>query len=177
MVDSIRRRSILQAGGAGLATALAGCWGGDGDDAPEYVPFLGGGGSEAEQVPAAMSEYLSASPVAPNFEGDMYVADAVGEDFLNVYVGSEEDYETPVFQPAAIKMHPDQTIRWNWIGDDDHAVRSTTDSDFELDSGAASTDREDYQVTFGAEGMVFYRCPRHGDTGMKGALYITTEGY
>jgi|GEM_PF-4051477 len=174
MSERVDRRTVLRAGTAGLAAALAGC-GGAAEDTPEFLPEVGGG-SESQQVPAEIERFLTSEPAAPNYDGSMYIADAVKTDFVNVYVGEQTEGGAPTFEPAAIQLPPGSTVRWNWVaGTGDHAVQSTAASAYALDSGEPTVDREDYQVSFPEEGLAFYECPVHA--GMKGAIVVTADPY
>ncbi|MFB6104780.1 MAG: hypothetical protein ABEJ57_06835 [Halobacteriaceae archaeon] len=176
MRDQVDRRTVLRAGLAGVGAATAGCAGG-GSGAPEFLPEVGGG-SESQDVPPKIDAFLTAEPAAPNYDGSMYVADAVQHDIVNVYVGKESPSGTPVFDPPAIQVPPGSTVRWNWMGDTGrHALRSTAESAVTLDSGAPTNDRPDYQVSFPEEGIGLYECPVHDDVGMKGGIVVTAEPY
>lgn len=175
MGDELDRRRFLRAGVAGMTAGVAGC--GSGSNPPEYLPVVGGG-EESAQVPQRIDEYLRRAPAAPNYEGLLYQADALQSDFVNIYVGQAEDAATHVFEPAAVMVPPDSTVRWNWIaGTGEHAVRSVESTVQTLDSGEPASDRDDYVVTFVEEGICLYECPVHGAEGMKGAIVVTADPY
>lgn len=175
MGGDVDRRTLLRVGAAGLAASVSGCGGVSGR--PDFLPVVGGG-KESSEVPDRIDEYLRADPAAPNYDGTLYMADAVQSDFVNIYVGRQDEGVDHVFVPPAVMIPPQSTVRWNWVtGTGEHAVRSVEASDIAIDSGAPVTDRDDYGVTFAEEGICLYECSVHGDAGMKGGIVVTGDPY
>ncbi|MFC6614266.1 halocyanin domain-containing protein [Halopenitus salinus] len=85
-----------------------------------------------------------------------------------VYLGVSN---TKSFSPPAIKIAPDTTVTWEWIGDNEEHNVVATDGTF--DSGLpASESGETFAYTFEEQGTYKYVSEPHADAGMKGVVVV-----
>lgn len=92
------------------------------------------------------------------------------DDPPTVYLGVSN---TKSFSPPAIKVTPDTTVTWEWIGESAAYNVAATDGTF--NSGQpVSEPGETFEYTFDAEGTYKYVSEPHADAGMKGVVVVDT---
>ena len=104
-----------------------------------------------------------------NFDG---VVDETGQSEVTVAVGAPDVAGGPLaFEPAAIRIDPGTTVRWEWTGEGGpHNVVAEDDS---FDSGEpVQTAETTFDHTFDSEGVTRYVCEPHETAGMKGAVVV-----
>ena len=108
-----------------------------------------------------------------NFDG---VVDETGQSEVTVAVGAPDVAGGPLaFEPAAIRVDPGTTIRWEWTGSGGPHNVVATDGSF--DSGdPVPTAETTFDHTFESEGVSRYLCEPHETAGMKGAVVVGTPG-
>jgi len=104
---------------------------------------------------------------APNWDGE--IVDMTGEDEIEVINGDHEDYDSYVFEPAAVTVDVDTTVVWEWSGPDGHSV---TDEDGEFDSETLDGDGETWDYTFEEPGLYRYYCTPHRSLAQLGAVIV-----
>jgi halocyanin-like protein len=138
------RRAFL-GGATATAVALAGCLG---SDPPPSDPEAG--------------EWFNGVDNYDGFENHRR------KDEVTVRVGAGENgFE---FDPPAISIDPETTLRWEWTGDGgDHNVEHP---DREWSSSYENTAGHTYDRTFSDPGTHRYQCNPHRGLGMKGAAFV-----
>ena len=144
MDDTLRRRALLAALGGGVA-ATAGCLGGDTGDGP-YGGWLSN---------------------ANDFDG---VVNRTGRDEARVSVGAGSGLS---FAPAAIRISPGTTVRWEWtgFGGGHNVVEETGVFESELRFEEGST----FTYSFDEPGVYRYVCTPHRTQGMLGVVEVVDE--
>lgn len=92
-------------------------------------------------------------------------ADRTGRDEVQVDNGVGTP---PAFDPPAIEVDEDTTVRWRWVSDN-HSVTHTTGDDF--DSGIHD-DGSEFEYTFDETGEYLYHCQPHRQVGQRGAVVV-----
>jgi len=154
------RRTLLKASGTALAAAVAGCGGGSDED-----------GSGNTNVPSRIDNHLSGSPEVGNYDGTW--EDRTGQSEVVIKVGGAGNGNNQAFVPAAFKVSVGTTVEWHWTGEGGfHNVVSAEGSDFDFDSGQATTDRDPFTKRFETTGIGLYYCEPHRSIGMKGGFQV-----
>ena len=106
-----------------------------------------------------------------NYEG---IVDRRGESTVTVTVGAPGNGGDFAFEPAAVRVDPDATVRWEWTGKGGvHNVRATDEAyESEMLSDAGAT----FEQSFSREGISLYSCLPHEAMGMKGAVVVGGVG-
>jgi halocyanin-like protein len=177
---SLRRRRLLElAGGTAAVGLLAGCGGPGNEDQPQAQTeagpeegaggdVQGGGSREGEEGSQRVEDWLSETD---NYDG---VVDRRDTNTAAVRVGAPGNGDNRAFDPAAVRISPGMTVRWEWSGDGEHNV---VDSEGVFESGAPEQDPgEPFEFTFANEGTFLYYCERHEGNGMKGAIVVGEGG-
>lgn len=152
-----RRKFLRTAGGIAIASAVAGCTGGESASA-------GGAGSDTGNT-GSVDEWLSDTD---NYNGT--VTDRTDTESVTVDVGPEDNDLT--FAPPAIRISPGTTVVWKWIGSGTHNVVA---KDGQFKSGEP-TDSGSFEQTIDQPGTVPYYCEPHKSMGMKGAVIVAGTG-
>jgi halocyanin-like protein len=141
------RRSVLAAG-AGIAatTALPGA---------------------ASAQPDDLESWLSD---ANNYDG---IQDATGQDEVTVEVGAGEN--GLAFGPAAVRVDPGTTVRWEWPGEGGTHNVAATDGAFRSGDAVSGSDVT-FEHTFESDGEYRYVCEPHETVGMLGAVVVGDAG-
>ncbi|NIC00731.1 halocyanin domain-containing protein [Halobacterium sp. R2-5] len=102
-----------------------------------------------------------------NYDG---VVDERGASTVPVAVGASGNGGGFAFGPAAVRVDPGTTVRWEWTGDGGmHNVAATDDA---YESDLVDAEGETFEWTFEAEGVSRYVCVPHEAMGMKGAIVV-----
>lgn len=176
---SVQRRKFLALStAAATGVALAGCGGpgaGDADDAtgpgtaagPEEGAggdVQGGGGGQPEEGSKRVEEWLSATD---NYEG---VLDHTDQNRAVVTVGAPGNGGNNAFEPPAIRVSPEMTVRWDWSGEGTHNV---VEENGVFESGPPESDPDEpFSFTFSNPRTFRYYCERHEGRGMRGAVVV-----
>jgi halocyanin-like protein len=113
---------------------------------------------------------LDAWLAAANDPQTKRVLDLRYDDPPTVYLGVSN---TASFSPPAIKIAPDTTVTWEWVGES--AEYNVVAADGTFDSGRpVSRVGETFEYTFDAEGTHRYLSEPHADAGMKGVVVVDT---
>lgn len=156
-----RRRALALAAGGALG-ALAGCLG-------SFDPT--GGGSDGD------GEFTDTTPVPEPeyghwFDGGTDYAGTVdrrGEDEVVIPVGDGDGFR---FDPAAVWVDYDTTVRWEWTGERGVHDVMTYDGPAAIESGLTDEAGHEYAVTLSKadEGITRYSCRPHQSVGEQGAI-------
>lgn len=119
----------------------------------------------------------TATASAPDFDGwfrnvNNYngVVDLRGNDPIRIGVGATANNGTYGYQPAAVRIDPGTTVRWEWTGrGGEHDV---VGENREFESDLVAEAGHTFERTFDEPGIVKYFCSQHRDRGMKGALVV-----
>jgi halocyanin-like protein len=153
----VTRRSVLR-GAAGGTAALS----------LSAVGTAGAQQSTPEASTPDIDEWLSDTG---NYDGT--VVDRTGQDEVTVDVGASGNEGNLAFGPAAVRIDPGTTVRWEWTGQGGPHNVLTEEGPAELNSGQAVPDEgTTYEHTFEAEGVTTYYCNPHRTLGMKGAIVV-----
>ncbi|PSP53163.1 hypothetical protein BRC67_02430 [Halobacteriales archaeon QH_3_68_24] len=150
--DGITRRTVLR--------SAAGVLGG--------AALAGGAGTVAAQSDGFDGWFDDVS----NFDG---VVDRRGNDGVVVEVGVDANGGAFGFGPAAVRVSPGTTVRWEWTGEGGGHNVVADDGTFnsgEPDSSADTT----FEHTFEETGTYLYVCTPHEAIGMKGAVVVQEGG-
>ena len=178
-----RRKFVRLTGSAATLTLVAGC-GGPGQEEGEGDPGAqteagpeegaggggaqGGGSGEGEEGSERVEEWLSETD---NYQG---VVDQTDVNRTTIQVGAPGNGGDNAFEPAAVRISPEMTVRWEWSGDGTHNV---VDSEGVFESGSPTDDPEEvFEYEFPNEGTFLYLCERHEGRGMKGAIVVGEGG-
>lgn len=145
------RRALLSTTFAAGASSVTGCLGGSNESDTEQ------GVTDAEQE----------SWIA-DANGSEGIDDHRGTDTVQVEVGPESS--TLAFVPAAIRVDPGTTVRWEWGPDTTEHNVVGVDADFESELTAAADTRFSHQ--FDDPGTVRYHCRPHRELGMRGLVIV-----
>ncbi|WP_248905185.1 halocyanin domain-containing protein [Halocatena marina] len=147
------RRNFLRAVG-GLTTLglLAGCIGGMSENA-----------NADDKSASSVDGWLAESD---NYDS---ITDMTGEAAVTIEVGPESNEH--VFAPAAVRIDPETTVTWKWIGSGYHNV---VDRDGQFESGEPE-ETATFEHEFKTTGMYFYYCTPHKSVGMKGVLIVGND--
>ncbi|WP_200895690.1 halocyanin domain-containing protein [Halorubrum saccharovorum] len=159
-MPSSNRRTFL---GAGVALGLGSLAGFNGLQTytTSSTPSTGESGDR---------ESLDAWLATANDPQTQQVLDLRYDDPPTVYLGMSN---TKSFSPPAIKIAPDTTVTWEWIGNNTEYNVAAIDETF--DSGQpVSEEGETFEYTFEAEGTHRYVSEPHADAGMKGVVVVET---
>lgn len=178
-----RRKFVRLAGSAATLALVAGCGGpgqeeGEGDPGAqtEAGPEEGAGGSgaqgggsgEGEEGSERVEEWLSSTD---NYDG---VVDQTDVNRTTIQVGAPGNDGDNAFEPAAVRISPGMTVRWEWTGDGTHNV---VEQDETFKSGSPTDDSDEvYEFDFEEAGTYLYYCERHEGRGMKGAVVVGEGG-
>ena len=103
-----------------------------------------------------------------NYDG---VVDRTGSDTVTVDVGVSGNGGNFGFGPAAVRVSPGTTVRWEWTGKgNQHTVTAQTGGSF--DSGLHQEAGFTFEQTFEESGVVEYFCKPHGSIGMRGVVVV-----
>ncbi|OYR81664.1 halocyanin, partial [Halorubrum ezzemoulense] len=76
---------------------------------------------------------------------------------------------TNSFSPPAIKVTPETTVTWEWVGN--NAEHNVVATDGTFDSGQPVSEAgETFEYTFDAEGTYKYISESYADVGMQGVV-------
>lgn len=179
-----RRQFVRLAGSAASLTLVAGCGGpGEGESEPgaetEAGPEegggaggggggQGGGSGGGEEGSQRVEEWLSNTD---NYDG---VVDQTDVNRTTIQVGAPGNDGNNAFEPAAVRVSPGMTVRWEWSGDGTHNV---VDSEGVFESGSPTDDPDEvFEYDFPNEGTFLYLCERHEGRGEKGAIVVGEGG-
>ncbi len=113
-----------------------------------------------------VDEWLAA---ASNFEGT--IVDRTDTDTATVTAGAEGNGGKFAFDPPALKISTETTVRWEWTGDGGpHNIVSKGDGP--LDSELVAEEGNTYEHTFEETGTYLYSCMPHKSLGMRGAIVV-----
>lgn len=101
------------------------------------------------------------------FEGVTH--DAREVDDLVVAVGAQGNEGPNAFDPSAILVEPETTVRWEWTGDGFHDV---THIDRDWASEGTAEEGFEFEHTFADEGVHKYVCTPHEGVGMMGVVVV-----
>ncbi len=93
---------------------------------------------------------------------------------VSVEVGVQNGDGPYGYGPAAVRVSPGATVRWEWTGRGGSHNVVAEDADFE--SELVSTEGHTYDHTFETEGVYRYYCTPHRQLGMKGAVVVGDVG-
>jgi len=171
--DEIDRRDVLTGAGAVAVTALAGCssngdgsGGGDGDGGGS-----GGGADISSETRSRVDAYLEDDDMGTdNYDS---IEDMTGMDEVTVDVGAQGNDGNFAFAPPAIAISAGTTVSWQWTGEGgQHNVVSSSDSDFDFDSGDSKESGNPFEQSFNDTGVGLYVCEPHKSVGMRGAVVV-----
>ena len=157
----LKRRAFLGAVGttaAGLAasTPAAAQEGSSGSGSGS-----GNGGTTDGTIEKAWFEGVS------NCDG---VVDETGKETVTVAVGARGNGGNFAFEPAALRVDPGTTVRWEWTGEGGgHNVVSESGA---FESEIASDARFTFEHAFEESGATRYVCVPHQSMGMRGAVLV-----
>ncbi len=104
-----------------------------------------------------------------NFDGT--IVDRTGTDTATVTTGAKGNGGEFAFDPPALKVSTETTVRWEWTGEGGpHNIVSKGDGP--LDSELVAESGSDYQHTFEEPGTYLYSCKPHKGLGMRGAIVV-----
>lgn len=152
------RRTFLGSSIALGLGALAGC---NGISAQTTESGTGTAGNDDGE---ALDAWLATAndPQTPQIRDFRY------DDPPTVYLGVSN---TNSFSPPAIKVAPDTTVTWEWVGDDAEYNVVATDESF--DSGQPVSEAGTvFEHTFQSEGTHRYISEPYADAGMKGVVVV-----
>lgn len=145
------RRSALQAVGL-VAVSLAGCAG-----RTEQNTETGG----------SQPSFDGWFEGVDNYDG---VTDATDQETVTVEVGVDNGGQPYGYGPAAVRVSPETTVRWEWTGKGGaHNVKA---DDGGYESELVSDDGHTFTNTFTESGTSKYLCSPHTQFGMKGAVIV-----
>lgn len=148
------RQAVILTGGA-----LAGCL------SPSDNPSDACTGIPTEPAYQDWFDDVSNYHVTCDFRDDDLVVVRVGASGNDAYWG---------FEPAAVAIRPETTIRWEWTGKGGpHDVVSDT-GEFSSGEPTKTTDAV-FEHTFDRPGIFRYYCTPHRSMGMKGAVFVAVE--
>jgi halocyanin-like protein len=102
-----------------------------------------------------------------NYEG---VLDAGGQSDVTITVGAPGNGGGFAFEPAAVRIDPGTTVRWEWTGEGgSHDVAAEDDS---YASELLGDSGDTFSHTFESDGVSTYACTPHKSMGMKGAVIV-----
>ncbi|PSP82101.1 halocyanin domain-containing protein, partial [Halobacteriales archaeon QS_1_68_17] len=153
----MKRRDFLRtAGGAAGGTAAAAA-----------VP-----GSAVAQEGGSGPDFGGWFDDVGNFDG---VVDRTGQSEVTVTVGAEGNGGAFAFAPAAVRVDPGTTVKFEWTGEG--GGHNVIGEDNDLDSGdPVAESGVNYEYTFEEDGIYKYVCEPHLSLGMKGAVVVGGGG-
>lgn len=162
-----RRRALALAAGGTLGT-LAGCLGSFdpfGDDGSDGA---GSGDGFTDTTDAPEPEYGHWFGGGVDYAGTV---DRRGEDEVAIAVGAGAGFR---FDPAAVWIDYDTTVRWEWTGDTGMHDVVTYDGPATIESELTDEADREYSVTVteADEGITRYSCRPHQMIGEQGALVV-----
>jgi halocyanin-like protein len=187
--DNLDRRTVLR-GAAGVLTAgvLAGCTSGSGSGGNSTSggtetgtggtmsanTITAGSGNESTAgttagsgASAQVSQWLGG---ANKYDGS--VADKTGTDTVEIAVGAGKS--GLAFDPAAVRVSPGTTIRWQWTGGG--GAHNVVAKNGAFDSGQPQVGSDiTYTKTLDQSGAYPYFCVPHRHLGMKGAVVVSGQ--
>ena len=102
-----------------------------------------------------------------NYDG---VVDETGKEAVTVAVGAQGNGGSFAFEPAALRVDPGTTVRWEWTGEGGgHNVVSESGA---FESEIASDARFTFEHAFEEPGATRYVCVPHQSMGMRGAVLV-----
>ena len=104
----------------------------------------------------------------PNYDG---VVDRRGQSEVTVEVGVDTANGPYGFGPAAVRVDPGTTVRFEWVSDTHNVVIETSPTDWPGITDIHDTGYEDSH-TFDTEGVYTYFCRPHRSLGMKAAVVV-----
>jgi halocyanin-like protein len=113
----------------------------------------------------SLEEWLSD---VSNYDGS--AVDRTGESEVTVRVGTQANGGAYGFGPAAVRVSPGTTVRWEWTGEG--GQHNVVAADGGLESDLYSEAGTHFEHTFESEGTVPYACSPHESLGMKGAVLV-----
>lgn len=106
---------------------------------------------------------------ASNFDGT--ITDRTDTDTATVTVGAKGNGGQFAFDPPALKVSTETTVRWDWTGDGGgHNIVSKGDGP--LGSALVANEGSSYKHTFEETGTYLYSCKPHKSIGMRGAIVV-----
>ena len=152
------RRRFLASVGAVAIGGLAGCFGGDGEDAYyEDEAFVD------EDDEPTYDGYLSRI----DYPGTVDWTDA-DDDALVVFVGTGS--EGMGYAPRSVRIEAGSTLTWEWTGDG--GIHDVVHVDGEFRSAELHDAGETYEYTFEEPGEYAYYCTPHEHRDMKGGVDV-----
>ena len=123
-----------------------------------------GGGGGAGGASAKVEQHLAD---AKGYDGS--IADRTGKDSVKVAVGAgDAGY---AFEPAAVRVSPGTTVRWEWTGEG--GAHNVVSEEGTFDSGQPQTGSDvTYEKSLDQPGTYLYHCEPHESLGMKGAVVV-----
>ncbi|EMA29627.1 halocyanin-like protein [Haloarcula japonica DSM 6131] len=113
-----------------------------------------------------VDEWLAA---ASNFDGT--IVDRTDTDTATVTAGAEGNGGKFAFDPPAVEISTETTVRWEWTGHGGpHNVVSKGDGP--LGSELVVEEGSSYEHTFEETGTYLYSCKPHKGLGMRGAIVV-----
>jgi nitrite reductase (NO-forming) len=139
-----------------------------GEDNPDiFKPGTGGGGGGYGKNESGQASFDGWFDNVGNYDG---VADATGQDTVEVKVGSQANGGAFGFSPAAVKVDAGTTVKWTWTGKGSmhnvEAVDGSYKSDMVQEAGHT------FEHTFEDPGTSKYFCMPHKAMGMKGVIVV-----
>ena len=159
---TLKRRAFLGAVGttaAGLAAS-----------APAAAAQEGGSGSGGESNNGGTTDGTIEKAWfegVGNYDG---VVDETGKETVTVAVGAPGNGGSFAFEPAALRVDPGTTVRWEWTGEGGgHNVASENGA---FESEIASDAGHTFEYAFEEPGATRYVCVPHQSMGMRGAVLV-----
>jgi len=125
----------------------------------------------AEPVPS--SEYPAVDEwLADTNEYDGTITDRTGETLVEIATGADGNGGHFAFDPHAVQISPDTTVRWRWTGNGGGHDITFEDVDVSTDSISVAPGVH-FEHTFGEPGVYRYACRPHRGIGQRGAIVVT----
>lgn len=127
---------------------------------------------------AVLGAPAAAARQQPDFDGWLSetsnytgVVDRTGRETVTVTVGAEGNGGPYAYAPAAVRVDPGTTVRWEWTGQGAHNVNAVRGADFTSGDPVGTTGVH-FERTVEDSGVVKYQCDPHASLGMKGVLVV-----
>ena len=125
-------------------------------------------GAFAATASPAAAQSTDLSEWFANTDNADSVADRTGQSEVTVQVGTSGNGPAYGFGPAAVRVDPGTTVRWEWTGEGGQHNVVAEDGSFERSRQQEGT----FEHTFESAGVTRYVCTPHETVGMKGAVVV-----
>ncbi|WP_283403154.1 halocyanin domain-containing protein [Halorubrum sp. DM2] len=102
---------------------------------------------------------------------DGSVTDRTGENLVEITTGAEGNGGSFAFDPHAVKVSTETTVRWSWTGEG--GAHDVAFEDADIDGATINAEPGvHFEYTFNETGVFRYACGPHREVGHRGAIIV-----